>query len=490
MYSVLVADDEPAARKHIETIIARKCPGYYVSGSVSNGGEALKKVRQLQPDVLITDIRMPVLNGIELVKRIVEEKEDIIIVLVSGYSDFSYAQSAIRLGVSDYILKPVVPLELQRMLENMEERLKVQYWRNRNLIIRKLCAGDGISEKIIDRYFPEGLYYAAIIRMNGLPCRFSGYGRKEIFSDINERMLIYGRDEREMLCICPHELIEEQDFLRLIQSEIEKQKSGTEYFTVVTSDEPVKTMGLADTIDKLYQTLARKLVLGKSRVIHLEEPGSAEREGNIQDYLYPLQAYCKKKNRQKAREEVKRLLLLWGEEERPQLWVENMFNHILYVLQEFGEKLSCEGELGFLIEEAFANAENMQELSENIDQILFVGSEENPVFEKMDTREYYEKVMKYIGDNFSRQLTLASVGREMGISQPYLSKLLRKYGDESFTVCLTRLRMERAKELMSVPGQKLYIKDIAEQVGYKDQFYFSRMFRAYTGKSPSDFYNG
>ena len=68
MYSVLVADDEPAARKHIETIIARKCPGYYVSGSVSNGGEALKKVRQLQPDVLITDIRMPVLNGIELVK--------------------------------------------------------------------------------------------------------------------------------------------------------------------------------------------------------------------------------------------------------------------------------------------------------------------------------------------------------------------------------------------------------------------------------------
>ena len=68
-----------------------------------------------------------------------------------------------------------------------------------------------------------------------------------------------------------------------------------------------------------------------------------------------------------------------------------MFNHILYVLQEFGEKLSCEGELGFLIEEAFANAENMQELSENIDQILFVGSEENPVFEKMDTREYYEK---------------------------------------------------------------------------------------------------
>ncbi len=490
MYSVLVADDEPAARKHIETIIARKCPNYRVAGSAGNGGEALKKVIELQPDVLITDIRMPVMNGIELVKRIVEQKEDIIIVLVSGYSDFEYAQSAIRLGVSDYILKPVVPSELKRMLENLEERLKVRCWQQRNLIIRKLCAGEEIPEKTIDRYFPEEMYDAAIIRMNGLPCRFSGYGRKEIFSEVNERMLIYGRDEREMLCICPHELIEEQGFLELIQSEIEKQRSGTEYFTVVMADEPVKTTGLAKTIERLYQALARGLVLGKNRVIHLKDSGNADGEGNAQDYLRPLQSYCKKKNRQKAREEVKRLLLLWGEEEHPQLWVENMFNHILYIMQEFGRKLSCEGELGFLIEEAFADSENMQELSENIDQILFEGMEEDAVFEKMDTLEYYEKVMKYIGNNFSRQLTLSSVGKEMGISQPYLSKLLRKYGDESFTVCLTRLRMERAKELMSVPGQKIYIKDIAEQVGYRDQFYFSRMFRAYTGQSPSDYYNG
>ena len=490
MYSVVVADDEPAARKHIETIIARKCPAYHVAGSASNGGEALKKVEELHPDVLITDIRMPVMNGIELVKQLVEQKEDTIIVLVSGYSDFGYAQSAIRLGVSDYILKPVVPSELQKLLENLEERLKVRCWRQRNLIIRKLCAGDEVSKEIIDRYFPEGLYDAAIIRMNGLPCRFSGYGRKEIFSDVNERMLIYGRDEREMLYICPHGLIGEQGFLGLIQSEIEKQRSGTEYFTVVMADEPVKTNALAETIEKLYQVLARGLVLGKNRVIHLSDSGNTEGEGTSQDYLRALQSYCRKKNRQKAREEVKRLLLLWGEEERPQLWVENMFNHILYTMQDFGEKLSCEGELGFLIEEAFANSENMQELSENIDQILFEGMEKDAVFEKMDTMEYYERVMKYIGDNFSRQLTLSSVGREMGISQPYLSKLLRKYGDESFTVCLTRLRMERAKELMSAPGQKLYIRDIAEQVGYRDQFYFSRMFRAYTGQSPSDYYNG
>ena len=272
-WRVLIVDDEFRIGMLIKKLIRWEEFPLECADIVDNGEAAFHIIKEREPDIVITDIRMPVLNGIELVKRIVEEKEDIIIVLVSGYSDFSYAQSAIRLGVSDYILKPVVPSELQRMLEGLEERLKVQYWRNRNLIIRKLCAGDELSEKIIDRYFSEGLYDAAIIRMNGLPCRFSGYGRKEIFSDVNERMLIYGRDEREMLCICPHELIEEQDFPGLIQSEIEKQKSGTEYFTVVMSDEPVKTMGLAETIEKLYQTLARRLVLGKNRVIHLEEPG-------------------------------------------------------------------------------------------------------------------------------------------------------------------------------------------------------------------------
>lgn len=489
MYSVLVADDEPTARKHIEMIIKKKCPDYQIVGHARNGSEALEKVKELHPDVLITDIRMPVINGIDLVKQIVGMKEDTIIVLVSGYSDFHYVQAAIRLGVNDYILKPVVPSELQQMLEKLKEKLRICYWKHRNQIMRKLCAGEEIPKEVTDKYFPEGLYNVSIIRVNGLPGRFFGYGRKEIFSDVNERMLVYGRDEREMLCIWPHELVVGQEFSELIQSVIKKQLSGLEYFTVVMADAPVKTVQLAEKIEELYKALARGLVLGHNKIIHLEGCNDTKWEENAIDYLQHFQICCKKKNFQKAREEVKKLLLLWDKEERPQLWVEKMFNRILYIMREAGKQSLGEDELEFLTEEAFANAENVQELSENIDQILFSDMEENVVFQKMDTLEYYEKIMEFISENFSRQLTPASVGREMGISQPYLSKLLRKYGNESFTVCLTRLRMERAKELMGDPEQKLYIKDIAEQVGYKDQFYFSRMFRAYTGQSPSDYYN-
>ena len=107
MYSVLVTDDEPTAVKHIESIIEKKCPDFYVAGRARNGKEALEKTRDIHPDILITDIRMPVMDGIQLSEALYSSGEDTKIIIVSGYSEFGYAQSAIKLGVRDYILKPV-----------------------------------------------------------------------------------------------------------------------------------------------------------------------------------------------------------------------------------------------------------------------------------------------------------------------------------------------------------------------------------------------
>lgn len=99
MYSVLVTDDEPTAVKHIESIIEKKCPDFYVAGRARNGKEALEKTLDIHPDILITDIRMPVMDGIQLSEALYSSGEDTKIIIVSGYSEFGYAQSAIKLGV-------------------------------------------------------------------------------------------------------------------------------------------------------------------------------------------------------------------------------------------------------------------------------------------------------------------------------------------------------------------------------------------------------
>lgn len=492
MYSVLVTDDEPTAVKHIESIIEKKCPDFYVAGRARNGKEALEKTLDIHPDILITDIRMPVMDGIQLSEALYSSGEDTKIIIVSGYSEFGYAQSAIKLGVRDYILKPVVPSELQALLFKLKEELKDKYYQGRKEIIRKLSLGQAPKEGEMEKYFPYALYYAALVRRNGLPPRFSGQRNVEIFSDSNETIFIYGRDECEALYIWPKELVDGNDFIRLIEHKVEKEQPQTAYFTAVYGDEPVPCSRLQELMKKLYRALDCGIVLGKNKVIHLkgEEEDGCGKEPEVQeDGLCGLEKYCMKSNFSRAKEEMIRLLYKWDKEERPQIWVEGMVHKISYILQKYRSGKGWNREEEFLLEDAFLYSENVQQLADNLAEILFKTPEEEADFLKMDTQEYYNKIMKYISGHFAQQLTLQSASRALGISQTYLSKLIRKYGGESFNSCLTRLRMEKAMEIMRTSGSRIYVKDVAEQVGYQDQFYFSRIFRAHTGMCPSDFWN-
>ena len=95
-YKYIVVEDEPASMEHICTIIQNKCPGFSVIGTAEDGKSALEQLEYLCPDVLITDVRMPVMDGIFLIKRVKERFPDILSVIVSGYQEFEYAQTALR----------------------------------------------------------------------------------------------------------------------------------------------------------------------------------------------------------------------------------------------------------------------------------------------------------------------------------------------------------------------------------------------------------
>lgn len=200
MYSVLVTDDEPTAVKHIESIIEKKCPDFYVAGRARNGKEALEKTLDIHPDILITDIRMPVMDGIQLSEALYSSGEDTKIIIVSGYSEFGYAQSAIKLGVRDYILKPVVPSELQALLFKLKEELKDKYYQGRKEIIRKLSLGQAPKEGEMEKYFPYALYYAALVRRNGLPPRFPDRGMWKYFQ-IPMKQYLYTEEMNAKPCI-------------------------------------------------------------------------------------------------------------------------------------------------------------------------------------------------------------------------------------------------------------------------------------------------
>jgi len=120
MPSVLIAEDEPAAARYLKSLVEAEA-GYRVEALAGNGQEALEQIRLRRPDLILTDIRMPVLDGLGLAARVRTEFPGLPLVIVSGHQEFEYARQALALGVVDYLLKPVDPAELGKLLHDPQD---------------------------------------------------------------------------------------------------------------------------------------------------------------------------------------------------------------------------------------------------------------------------------------------------------------------------------------------------------------------------------
>ena len=123
LYRIILADDEEEVRKSIIKKIDWQAAGFEVVGDAENGREALEKIEALEPDVVMTDIRMPYMDGLELIERIRRKYPSMKVLIFSGFDDFEYAKQAIKLNVTEYILKPVNVEELTGILKRVKANL-------------------------------------------------------------------------------------------------------------------------------------------------------------------------------------------------------------------------------------------------------------------------------------------------------------------------------------------------------------------------------
>lgn len=490
MYRILVVDDEPTGLNHVCMILKKKCPQYEIAAMAENGKQALEQIREVQPDVLITDIRMPVMDGIELVSAVKKEFPEILSVIVSGYSEFEYAKKAIKSGVCDYLLKPLVPSDMQRLMEQLEVTLKNLYYEKRNKILRELCNGRELqNRKEIGRYFPHGCYYAAVFRQNGLPRRFSKKKGVEIFSMEEEKIFLYGRDEMEALYLIPDKLLIQESFSETAKRIFEKEKSQRKgaYVTGVVYERQFTLESLADVAGKLYRKLDEAIVIGENRLILEAEKKAvckkAEKETKKLEYIEYLIRY---KESSKLLKEVRNLFSIWKEEKCSQFHVESNVKYLFRIIQNVYQLNSDFAEIEFWADDIFYCASDMEELEENMIELIRQCIPDTKA-EVIDNKEQlFSSILSYLNEHISAPLTLGDICREFGVSQTSLSRMFRAYQKTSFSNYLTGIRMEKAKEIMQNDPDS-YIKDIAERCGYSDQFYFSRIFRSVTGVCPKEY---
>ncbi|MCC6093777.1 MAG: response regulator [Eubacterium sp.] len=496
MYKVLVADDEPMALQMMIKIVTDRCPEFEICDTAADGKEALDKIRKEKPDVVITDIKMPLVSGVRICELIREENPDVFFIIISGYQSFEYAQRAIRSGAADYILKPIVPSVLQKAMAKLAEKIRVAYYYRRNRLLRQICNGSDYDLDEMRMIFPYESLYVGFVRQNGLPRRFTKNVGREIYSDIDEQYMIYGRDEMEALYLIPTEMLGTQSIKSYMQKVADRQKKANTYQTIIYSEKRVQVENLTEVIRLIYDALAHYTVIGKNQTIAIDQKNADllghrngdDKQAADEDSFADMELLISDHKIDQAKRKIQEAFHRWQSQDRPQGWMEyaarNLNNLCIRYqhIQDNAEIINRE----ILLDDAFYEAANVEELTEAVLGILFQNEETEKNVTKLDSPEFLKEVLEYLHHHLKDPLSMSEVCRTFGVSQTYLSKIFRKYTGLSFNQKVTELRMEKAKRIIQ-ENSEYFIKEIAEMVGYQDQFYFSRVFRSYVGKSPSEY---
>lgn len=505
MFKVLIAEDELASLKYLINIIERKCSGFDVVDTAEDGKDALEKIKKHRPDVLITDIRMPIIDGIELVSKVKVLYPGMYSIIVSGYSEFDYAKGALEAGVVDYLLKPIDVNQMSMLMNKIKKRLKKHYRDKQFDIWRSILNGQYIDEDIIQKYFITEYYNIGVLRKGGLPSR---YNTKHFASDkiydinginilknmqlIENTWLLQGRDDNEIIIIAslPNLTVS-------IESVIHKliKKQGTEfYYTAIVNDDLISMNNIKKIIEYMLKEINQKVVVGCTQILKYNKEKEQENSSVVNAMLSEMERnkikfYILNGDYNSFKTELKKWFILWEKDKKPQIWLESIIRQILLLVTEFSLKNKKEEHLNLdiLMDEAMYYSNSMDNLVENIwDIIEYLLENQNGILSQQNMENLFITIDEYININFREQLSLQGICNKFGISQTYLSRLFRKYKNMSFNEYLTAIRIEKAKELL-LKHPKLKIKEVALSVGYNDPSYFSKVFCKYTGFSPSQY---
>lgn len=536
MYKILIAEDETEMKKLLVKYINREEPDLEVVGSASNGKEALALTEEKHPDIVLTDISMPVLDGLGFLEETVKRKIPLKAVIISGYDEFEYARKAIALGVSDYLLKPFEPEELKSVLEKIKGELDRQKIFLNNMQMLKEKANENetaLKEQILRDIIIEGkqiversdpllldtesdFYCVALLKMPLCPA--SKVWEIEKRENVEELVKIL-RDGCLPRGIEVHGLGLENNGVALImngyapekQQFFYKLKKGLEHFQ--NSMEKYYDIQLICILGRVYQAwdglaasyreaiqewrglsssnrkmivcgekkdenssgeedLSRKIKNLKDRIILSVQMGQEKNSIEYLDELFQVYASISPKKIDFVAISAEELVYM-------------VFNEIEKRDIRLDKEKSND-EIQKKIKERLHNA-SLLEIKEVLRQYFSVchrSFSENQ--EKRQTDRLVESVKNLIEDNLDYEdLTLEWIAERMHFSSTYIRQIFKQKTSERIMEYVIRKRMERAGRLLMETDMK--IQEITEMCGYSNQRYFASSFKKYYDCTPTDF---
>lgn len=527
-YKILLADDEEEIREGIIHKIDWETLGYTVVGSAENGLDALEKAEHLQPDVVITDIRMPFLNGLELGAKLRAFLPSAKLIFFSGYDDFEYAQKAIQLNAAEYILKPVNAAELTETLKKLKQRMDLEFAEKRDVetlrrnyteslpVLREqflvgLMEGREPEEKLraqADRY---GINTSAeewtvvLLRAEAMPGEVTALGGQEELAPISLKNTLeeilgnYCRfiDFYYSGCVAVlAELGRKGGVSSLLAGMSEVCRAAEQVLDMrVTAGVGTPCRSLAEmrhSYRGANNALDYSVMPGYEKVVFIGDlepamPVTAqfdeqdERElvnvvkmGSEEEIGMRVNAYFARLEGSRVSLNQYRLSLM----EQTAALLKVLHTYSVNAEEVFGEDCNYAGMIS-----AFHTPEEMKhwflEICMKIAAIIRR--------ERVDaTKLLAEKARQYVAGNFSDPgLSVEQLSSQLHVSATYFSTMFKRDTGKSFVTYLTEVRLQEAVNLLNTTDDKTYV--IAEKVGYTEPNYFSYVFKRKFGISPSKY---
>jgi len=523
MKKVLLVDDEIVIRENIRNCVDWEGEGFLYCGDASDGELALPMIEQWKPDILITDIKMPFLDGLELSQIVRKRMPDMKIVILSGHDEFEYARAAMRIGVTEYCLKPVSSSDLVGILHAVsdtidaerQEKDRLQQLRQqessnaaltRDKLLGDICRGLITTVEALQSAGALAVpltanYYAVVITdIRSGKDRLSPVDRGAIEqaetrfqqmlatmtpyldfkSSRTERAWILKQDSAERLA----EVLER--IPALIRGEVERECGCQLNFGIGSLQDRVQHLHAsfleADEDRHWRRWSAQNLKLVRTPDGAGERPYFADRLRYIEFLKIgsPVEAGA--------------FVAEWAEGLRGLDWRSDLYG--FYLLNDLTiETIQAAKAM-------YRHLDGMDPAFQHLQDILAdVSSWEKAVQYLMRLAELFwqwrsgasdryaeviSQVKDYIGRNYAQdQLSLQDVADYVKISPSHLSKVFSQETGQTFIEYLTQIRIRRAMELLQTTSDKSY--SIAHQVGYNDAHYFSNLFKKITGKTTTDF---
>ncbi|TVY01275.1 response regulator [Cohnella terricola] len=526
MIKLLIVDDEILVRERLKACLDWEELGYAIMGEASDGEEALAIVERIRPDIAIVDIHMPFISGLEFSEIVKTKYPDTKVVILTGYSDFEYARTAMRAGVAHYLLKPInkdelqsAMLQLTSLIENERARktnlalMEMNYKESRNVLKEKFmqtllepAARSGEFQQELRKYAPGMANVESavvlVVQIDTVPDRKVEQAENRLWyfavSNIFSESLSHSFAVENAYDSSQHAVlivdIGREGSLEQLEKRSEEAKAFIESRLRFTVTVGIGNIGKGiDGISASYREAVtarrNRVVLGRNRIIPysaLEEQvgASAFSADNRQDLLIPMRSG----NLPYAIGEIERVF----QEIRDRgLLVDQailVLTDLFLVFAQFAKENEIEvpelASLDFSVGTLLDGHESIEET-----KAWFVGLCRHVlgVYGRIKLNGYartVEKVKRYIDDNYAnKEIGLETIAANLAINPSHLSSVFKKEAGITISEYLIRKRMAQAKAMMDEGRGKL--SEIADSVGFGDPYYFSKSFKKMFGISPS-----